>query len=297
MSVSGSILVFLANGIQGSAVVRAARDRGHPVRALVRDPRAAAALPASDLVQGDLDDPASLAAAMNGVAHLVLQVPTGAQATMERQVGNVLRAAERSHIRSIVLKLASASRSAPCDEPSFVANAALERRLHDSGIPFARVRPTLYLDNLLKPSARAEIVAKGLFAPPIAAGQRIAWTCADDCARASILLIEQGRYGGDHRIAGPESVTGHELAARLSAGWGRTIAYRAQPIPDFEREIDAAMGAGMGRRVASKFRYLADHPEDADRILAAPHRPSPDLPGFAPTAIQDWARRHAGRFG
>lgn len=209
MPVSGPILVFLVNGTQGNAVARIARDRGHVARGLIRT-RSGENL--VNAVIGDLDDPASLAAAAKGRAHAVLQVPIGEQPVMVRQVGNALDALCRADVRSIVLKLASASRPAPCTEPSFVANAAIEEMVRRSGFPCAIVRPTMYLDNLLKPSARADVAERGVFSLPIASDQRIAWTNADDCALAAIMLLEQDRYGGDHLISGPESVTGDELA-------------------------------------------------------------------------------------
>lgn len=39
--------------------------------------------------------------------------------------------------------------------------------------------------------------------------------------------------GGDHRIAGPDSLTGDELAVRVSAGLDRTIRYSGQPLDEF----------------------------------------------------------------
>lgn len=292
MPISGPILVFLANGTQGGAVVRAAKRRGHDARALIRTRSDDGS---ADAVVGDLDDPASLVAAAQGCAHAVLQVPTDEQSVMVRQVRHALDALRHAGVRSIVLKLASASRPAPCAEPSFVANAAIEALVRGSGIPFAIVRPTMYLDNLLKPSTRADMAERGAFCPPIARGQRIAWTSADDCALAAIMLLEQDFYGGDHLVSGPESVTGEELASRLSAGLGKSITYHAEPLAVFERDVDAALGPGMGRRIASKFRYFRDYPDDADHILAAVQEPGV-LPGFTPTSIEAWARQRCRLF-
>lgn len=179
----------------------------------------------------------------------------------------------------------------PCVESSLVGNARVEAALLRAGLAFASVRPTMCLDNLLKPSARAEIIGSGIFAPPIAAAQRIAWTSVDDCARAAIELLVRGATG-DYRIAGPRILSGEELAACLSEGLGRRIAYQAQPIDAFEREVDLAMGAGMGRRVASKFRYFASHTAEADAILARPFEPHAGLEGFRPTDVVTWARQH-----
>lgn len=295
---SSPILVYLANGVQGSAVVRAALRRGLKVRALVRDRERARALPVPgvEIVEGDLRDSFSLRMASAGVAHAVLQIPIGSRDEMRAAADNTLAASIACGLRSVVLRLASASRPAPCSEPSFVANAMVEDMVRGSGMPFAVIRPTLYLDNLLKPSARREIIRHGVFAPPIAESQRIAWTSVDDCADAALTLLERGAYGGDHRIAGFESVTGEELAVRVSAGLGRRIVYRAQPLDEFESEIDAAMGPGTGRRVASRFRFFAAHRDEAETMLADSFVPQPGLEDFQPTGIEAWVRRHKGNF-
>ena len=295
---SRPILVYLANGVQGGTVVRAALRRGLRVRALVRDRRRSPALAALgvELVEGDLHDPNSLRAASRGVAHAVLQIPIGAHEDIRAQAANGLSASIACGLTSIILKLASASFPAPCEEPSFVANAMIEDMVRRSGLPFAVVRPTMYLDNLLKPSARREIVEHGQFAPPIAEQQEIAWTSADDCADAALTLLEHGATGGDHRIAGPESVTGDQLAARVTAGLGRRVVYCPQPLDEFERDVDAAMGAGTGRRVASKFRFFASHRQQADAMLAGPFEAQAGLEDFRPTHIEQWVRRHAEDF-
>ncbi|OCI91940.1 nucleoside-diphosphate sugar epimerase [Rhizobium sp. AC27/96] len=292
------ILIYLASGVQGGAVVHAALQRGFKVRALVRDRTRAPALAALgvELAEGDLRDPASLRAASTGIAHAVLQIPIGSQEDMRIQAENAVSASLASGLTSIILKLASASRPAPCEEPSFVANAMIEEVARRSGLPFAIVRPTMYLDNLLKPSARADIVEHGIFAPPIAASQRIAWTSTDDCARAAVTLLERGVDTGDHRIAGPESVSGDELALRIGAGLGRDVIYRHQQLDEFERDVDAAMGSGTGRRVGSKFRFFAAHREEAEAILSGAFKPQPSLEDFQPTGIEEWVRQHRAEF-
>jgi hypothetical protein len=98
--------------------------------------------------------------------------------------------------------------------------------------------------------------------------------------------------GGDHRIAGPESLTGDELVARVSAGLGQTIRYSGQSVSDFEREVVAAMGAGAGRRIASKFRYFATYPEEAEVILARPFTPQSGLEDFRPQSVEAWVQAH-----
>ena len=209
---------------------------------------------------------------------------------------NALSASRSCGLTSVILKLASASRRAAGEEPSFVANALIEDRVRQSELPFAIVRPTMYLDNLLKPSARKKIVEQGVFMPPIAVSQRIAWTSAEDCAEAAVMLLERGVYGGDHRVAGPDSLTGAELANRIAAGLGRSVSYRAQPLDEFERDVAAAMGPGVGRCVASKFYYFARHRDEAQAILAAPFVRLPGLEQFQARDVETWVRQHRDDF-
>lgn len=61
-------LVTGATGNIGSALVNILHTQGHDVRAFVRDPNRATALPAGiDVAVGDLDDPAGVADAVHGV--------------------------------------------------------------------------------------------------------------------------------------------------------------------------------------------------------------------------------------
>lgn len=68
----GPVLVAGATGQTGRLIVAALQSAGLTVRALVRDPGKAAALPAGvTTVRGDVRDPATLAAALRGCASVV----------------------------------------------------------------------------------------------------------------------------------------------------------------------------------------------------------------------------------
>jgi uncharacterized protein YbjT (DUF2867 family) len=105
---SGAILVLGATGKQGGAAARHLLDRGHHVRALVRDPAgpAAAGLAArgADLVRGDLDDPASISKAVAGAAGVAVGAP-------RRPAG--WRRARYSQPRCSAMRMASSRLRAP----------------------------------------------------------------------------------------------------------------------------------------------------------------------------------------
>src|SRR5699024_8009477 len=76
-----TILVTGATGTVGRALVHALSERGQSVRALSRDPSTAVLPTGAEVVQGDLTDPSSLTAALDGVSavHLIgFDAPRGA---------------------------------------------------------------------------------------------------------------------------------------------------------------------------------------------------------------------------
>jgi hypothetical protein len=111
-----------------------------------------------------------------------------------------------------------------------------------------------------------------------------------------LTLLENEAFGGDHLIAGSGAVDGENLALAFSRALKRNIGFQSLPLDAFEREVDALMGAGVGKRVASKFRFFQEHPGEADRMLSPPFRPSPELRGFLPTAIQTWVGDRSASF-
>lgn len=79
-------LVFGATGNVGGHVVRELRERRVPVRAFVREPERAGALRGAgvELRRGDLDDPGSVRAAVEGVTRVLLCSPNDPR-QMERE--------------------------------------------------------------------------------------------------------------------------------------------------------------------------------------------------------------------
>ncbi|MEV1246476.1 NmrA family NAD(P)-binding protein [Nonomuraea sp. NPDC050022] len=113
---NGPILVIGATGQQGSGAVRELLERGRAVHAFVRDTDASAAKAlreaGAELVVGDLDDPASLRAAMRGVhgVSLVLTMLEGrkvtargiaAEARRGRSVVDIARESSVGHIMAL----------------------------------------------------------------------------------------------------------------------------------------------------------------------------------------------------
>jgi len=146
-----TVLVTGGTGFVGHHVVHALRARERPVRALVRDPRRAARLAAwgSELVEGDVTDPASLRRACEGVDEVVhlVAIIKGPRAEFERVMTqgtrNVVAAAQEAGVRRFVLASAlgldERSKNAV---PYYAAKWEMETAVKESGLEHVILRPS-----------------------------------------------------------------------------------------------------------------------------------------------------------
>jgi uncharacterized protein YbjT (DUF2867 family) len=152
------VLVIGATGQQGGATARHLLERGRRVDALVRDPdsAAAAALRAAgaDIVTGDLDDPASLRTAMEGVTgvFLVLTMMVGPRispdgvAAEERRGKAVADLARESGVGHLVYSSLNGV-DAGSGIPYYDSKARIEEHIRTLGIPATILRPVSFMDN------------------------------------------------------------------------------------------------------------------------------------------------------
>jgi uncharacterized protein YbjT (DUF2867 family) len=146
-----TVLVSGATGFVGPHVVHALRARDVPVRALVRDPRRAGRLETwgVELAQGDVTDPASLAAAAAGVdavIHLVAIIK-GSRADFEHVMAqgtrNLVAAARDAGVRRFVLASALGLDERTKDTvPYYRAKWEMERATRESGLEHVIFRPS-----------------------------------------------------------------------------------------------------------------------------------------------------------
>lgn len=140
---SGLILVIGGRSKIGSALLHTLATRGDAVRALVRaEERLAPLPPAVEAVRGDLADPTSLDAALDGVEKVFLICgPTPQQVQYNR---NAIDAAQRAGLR---LMVRSAILGAdPAAETVFRRDhGQSDDYLAASGVPHRIVRPNLFL--------------------------------------------------------------------------------------------------------------------------------------------------------
>jgi uncharacterized protein YbjT (DUF2867 family) len=280
------ILVTGATGTTGRHLVARLIERGAAFRTLVRDEARGRALGA-DHVVGDFDDPASLAAAMDGIDRVFLASP-GAQAVageqpMVRWERNVIDAARDAGVRYVVkLSTLNAGVGRPMSEGG---HGAIEEHLKSSGLEWTMLQAGPFMQNFLTPTASLSDEHGNLVGP---AGQApAAFVDAHDiAASAAALLTGEPHHGRSYVITGPEAIGYRQVAAKLSKGRGEPVGFvgesgetlvrrlRGYGLPDAAAEglasLYDAMGAGAYGQVSDAVeRLTGTAPRDFDAFMAA----------------------------
>jgi uncharacterized protein YbjT (DUF2867 family) len=279
-------LVTGATGHVGGPVARQLHERGHGVRALVRDPSRAASLPAGiELAVGDLDHPDSVSKAVAGVeAIFLMQVGGGTE-----QTKTMIAAARDAAVPRIVLLSSAGARLLPLDDnPMGAALAAREQVLRESGLGVTYLRPNAFASNALgwRDSIRA-----GKVTDPTGDGV-LAMTDPEDIARVAVAaLTEDAHVGKGYLLTGPEALTSREQVETIAEVIGRSIDFQDVTPHEFAQ---AAIQRGTPPDQAHLMERL-------NEVLRARRWVNitddiENITGTAPATFRDWCERHADAF-
>jgi uncharacterized protein YbjT (DUF2867 family) len=231
------ILVTGATGKQGGAAARHLRERGFPIRVLTRDPDQPEARAyighGADVARGNLEDPASLTRALEGVYGVfsVQKLNTDVQAEI-REGTNLADAAMRSRVSHFVYNSVGAA-DQNTGIPHFDSKFEIEQHIRASGLPYTILRPVFFMENWLGLRAHIE---QGTLALPLSPETRLQMIAVDDIGAFVATAFEHpGRWQGRAAdIAGDElSMTG--LAKALGRVTGREVQYVQMPWEEFEK--------------------------------------------------------------
>ncbi|MEU2391734.1 NmrA/HSCARG family protein [Streptomyces sp. NPDC007369] len=240
MSDHRTVLVTGATGRQGGATVRALLARGRQVHALVRDPErpGARALQAhgATLVAGDLDDTASLEAAMRGAYGVFSVQPMPAPgpagfASEVRRGKAVAEAAARAGVAHFVYASVDGA-GRPGDVPHFRSKGLIEQHIAELGLPATVLRPAFFLTNFEGMGPRwdgGELVLSLALAPHTA----LQMVHPDDIGEfAADAFDAPGDYlGRTLEIAG-DRLTGPQMAEVFARAAGRPVRFRSRPVEE-----------------------------------------------------------------
>ena len=251
------ILVVGATGNLGGEISRLLAERDEPLRVFVRttsDPAKVDALRklGAEIVEGDLKDPSSLAAACAGVK----TVFSTATSTISRGEGdsietvdligqlNLVEAADSAGVERFVF--VSFTEMDP-DSPLQRAKRAVEQRLADSGMTATVLRPTYFMEVWLSPvvgfdatNGQAQIFGAG--------DNPISWISLFDVARA---VVDSRSDEAVVELGGPDALSQLEVVAIFERETGRP--FELQHVP---AEALAAQAEGATDSLEESFAAL-----------------------------------------
>lgn len=235
------ILITGATGQQGGATARELLAAGHKVRAMTRNPagdaaRALAALGA-EVVQGDLNDEASVRRALAGTwGAFAVQNTWEAGVEQEEVQGKVFaKLAREAGVQHFVYaSVGSAHRDTGI--PHFDNKWRVEETIRSLGFPsFTILRPVFFMENLAGPWFKPAI-DQGMLAVGIKPGTRLQMIAVADIGKYGRLAFERHAElnGKAVDIAGDE-LTMPEAAAILSAELGKPVTHFQVPIEEVRK--------------------------------------------------------------
>lgn len=274
------ILVAGATGNVGAELVQILAGAEEPVRALTRRPDRVRLPAGATAAGGDLNDPGSLASALDGVRGMFLL-------SGYRDMPGLLARVRRAGVRQIVLLSGSSAGARDLDNAVSRYMIASEAAVHDSGLAWTILRPVSFMSNTLQwaDQLRASDVLRAPFGDvPVAMVDPY-----DIASAAGEALLSGGHHGRVYQLTGPESLLPADRLRILGDALGRELRYVRQSDEEARAEMTAAMPPEY---VDAFFRFFSDGMLDESTVLPT----VADVTGRQPRAFRQWAAAHVAAF-
>ncbi len=231
-----TMLVTGATGRQGGAVVRHMLPKGWKLRALTRNPKSHEAQMLArqgvELIQGDLEDAASVARAAVGVYGVYsVQDFWAVGAKREVQQGkNVADAGKKAAVKHFVYSsVAGAERNTGI--PHWESKWEVEKHIRSLGLPATVIRPAAFMEMYYIDQVEIGIL-KGKLADPIRGDKPYQTIATNDIGAFVALAFDRPAefIGKELEIAGSE-LTNLEAAKVFSRVLGKPVKFQKFPLP------------------------------------------------------------------
>src|SRR5713101_4936288 len=277
-----TVLVTGPTGRQGGAVVHHMLPKGWKLRALTRNPdgHAAKALGRQEVevVQGDLENAASVARAAQGVYGIYsVQDFWAVGAKREVQQGkNLADAAKKSGVEHFVFSsVGGAERNSGIDH--WESKWEIEKHIRKLGLPATMIRPVAFMENYYIDQVEIGIL-KGKLMDPIRGDKPYQTIATDDIGAFAALAFERPQefVGMELEIAGSE-LTNLEAAQVFGRVMGRRVKFRKLPMP--------IVRLFLGKEFYEMFRWFNEAGYKADIVELRRRYPEIHL-----HTLEDWLR-------
>ncbi|MCE7003001.1 NAD(P)H-binding protein [Kibdelosporangium philippinense] len=269
------IAVYGATGAQGSAVVQNLLDVGHVVRAVARKPGTIAGV---ESVAADLADVDALVEGYTGVDGVVLQLPMVFDETAFIQARTVLAALGKAKVPRVVFNQGGALPDEPVGMPYVDARVLMSAGLPDVVETVAITGPVLtYMENLAAPWS-TPLIDAGEVVYPLPGELPVPWVAASDVAAVIVDLLVQDAPPSVRVVAGPEDLTGDQVAAVL----GSSVRWRTITPAEYGELLRPIAGSEAAEGIAALYANPVAPPDQAIVLRGT-------------TTLKQWADRQIWR--
>lgn len=279
------MLLITTAGKVGAEVARLLAQRGASVRVLARDPEKATALRqvGVDVVEGNLDAPATIDAAIQDVTSVVLVSPA-----VPAQELNVVDSAARAGVGHVVKITSKASADSPIARQR--GQVQIEAGLIASGLGYTLLRNNFYMQNFLM---LAPAITKTNGFGSSAGGGQVGLIDTRDVAAvaAEIAASPAAHVGKTYLLSGPELLSYADVAAMLSKVLGRPIVFSERTV---EEDKQAMMSVGVPEPIAAMNAHAVSLIAEGDAAWLSEDVPA--ILGRPARTFEQFATDHAAAF-
>jgi uncharacterized protein YbjT (DUF2867 family) len=262
-----TVAVHGAGGTQGTHIVRRLAAAGLTARPV----RSAAT---------NLTDVDALVRAYAGADAVVLQLPLVFGPAVRTYAETALAALAKAGVARAVFSPGMALPPDPVGVPFVDARVLLARHLSGAVGVASMIGPAgTYLENLTQPWSVRLIRDSGELAYPLPAAVPVPWLALDDLGDAIAAALTADHPPAVAALAGPQALTGDELAAVVGAAAGRPVRYRQVSPAEYESLLATVLDAEAAAGVAAAYAQEPGPPPPAAVVR------------FAPTTAERWAAR------
>lgn len=279
------ILVIGGTGTVGSKVVAGLARAGAQVRAMVRRPEAARLPGQVEVMRGDLTQPETLDASLDGIEAVFL-VWTAPPAAVPAALERITKRAPRIVFLSAPIKTAHPLFQQP--NPLRRLTEQIERLIEKSGVQWTFLRPGMFAANAL-----------AWWAPQIRAGDVVRWPYLEvptapiderDIAAVAVrALCEDGHAGAEYVMTGPESLSHFEQVATIGRVLGRGLRIEEMSPEQARRECPAYVPAAGVEMLLDAWDAAMGQPAHVTGTVA-------EITGTPATTFREWAKDNAAAF-
>jgi len=209
---------------------------------------------------------------------------------------NVAAAASASGIKKLVFNTSCYVDDNDLDLIAHDGRRKIEGHIRGCGVDYVILRPAVFMDNMIRVWSKPSIVHKDLFSYPAKEDLKVSWICLEDLARLSAYAtVTESLRNESISVGGPEALTGHQVAEKLTKAAGRPITFNSLTPQVFAENMSELVTGSRKIEPLSIYHGMASfyswyNAQEKSPLNVDPQSFSEKLP-VPLTTFDEWAAR------